>query len=687
MNSRNTRGSSSSHAAANLEGMQYGLAEVGAFWGCEREREVSDEKARYVVIPHWGGGRGVGNKGRGPTRRLGSSLHTATAHRRKYKNGAAPDLKSVKGGWGGGGGRNSRKKNLRPAASSGSITTCENPGVTRPGIEPGSPWLGSKQDSHPVPAAPLRGRRKVKPYGRRQTCRLTLRVIKSRYCSSNLRSTSQRRKHCAAFAAAKQFTPTPTLTIVPWNTSYTNSKPPPPTTTNNNHHQPPVVPRQGHNQEFRSVVWRRRLLLLAASFTPVKGVEPRFKCRACGPLTVGHSFRRRRQHNQKKKSGSGTRTLDLPPATSVCYRRTPCSAEVDSQAYADPIMSRKFRVEEKDKAPSAMALKDELHGNLLKRINNDPRRFLIIRETVNMEVLRVEEGETWWVWSSVGIQGWMKREISEEARCAAVSSSTILACQSNPVRLTRRQTPWPGDLWRLPEITCEWWGLNKGKPQEKMLSSPLSNLTPLRGIIPAAAFSVGSGTYGVLPSVWAGSLPDFSQIGNIPDDAAGRRVFSGISWSPCRWPPKSLDPDIELVRHRWSLVLRFSESRGNRVIRHANQNATFGLAKSRSVHDENEKEFLHSEFLDIVSIRHVSARNAAFPDLTRKKGDIEAGLFLPLTVFVAYSSVSSPLSLVVMVPPSEKGDRRHVRYVSRAVALHWLGSSRLTLDSRSRSSA
>ncbi|KAJ8893509.1 hypothetical protein PR048_006107 [Dryococelus australis] len=32
------------------------------------------------------------------------------------------------------------KKTLRPTPSSGTIPTCENPGVTRPGIKPGSPW-------------------------------------------------------------------------------------------------------------------------------------------------------------------------------------------------------------------------------------------------------------------------------------------------------------------------------------------------------------------------------------------------------------------------------------------------------------------------------------------------------------------------------------------------------------------
>ncbi|KAJ8870876.1 hypothetical protein PR048_027177 [Dryococelus australis] len=39
-----------------------------------------------------------------------------------------------------GGKREIPEKTRRPASSSGTIPTCENPEVTRPGIEPGSPW-------------------------------------------------------------------------------------------------------------------------------------------------------------------------------------------------------------------------------------------------------------------------------------------------------------------------------------------------------------------------------------------------------------------------------------------------------------------------------------------------------------------------------------------------------------------
>ncbi|KAJ8883437.1 hypothetical protein PR048_015280 [Dryococelus australis] len=50
-----------------------------------------------------------------------------------------------------GGGENGRsRENRRPAAWAGVIPTCENPGVTRPGIEPDSPWWeASILTSHP----------------------------------------------------------------------------------------------------------------------------------------------------------------------------------------------------------------------------------------------------------------------------------------------------------------------------------------------------------------------------------------------------------------------------------------------------------------------------------------------------------------------------------------------------------
>ncbi|KAJ8884563.1 hypothetical protein PR048_016420 [Dryococelus australis] len=46
----------------------------------------------------------------------------------------------MQGGGGGGGEREIPEKTRRPAASSGTIPTYENVGVTRSGIEPGSPW-------------------------------------------------------------------------------------------------------------------------------------------------------------------------------------------------------------------------------------------------------------------------------------------------------------------------------------------------------------------------------------------------------------------------------------------------------------------------------------------------------------------------------------------------------------------
>ncbi|KAJ8888933.1 hypothetical protein PR048_008427 [Dryococelus australis] len=50
-----------------------------------------------------------------------------------------------------GGGKNEiPEKTRRKAASSGTIPTCENPGVIRPGIEPGSPrWEASKLTAQP----------------------------------------------------------------------------------------------------------------------------------------------------------------------------------------------------------------------------------------------------------------------------------------------------------------------------------------------------------------------------------------------------------------------------------------------------------------------------------------------------------------------------------------------------------
>ncbi|KAJ8877621.1 hypothetical protein PR048_022076 [Dryococelus australis] len=43
------------------------------------------------------------------------------------------------------------EKIRQPAASSGTIPTCENPGVNRPGIEPGSPrWEASRSTAHPM---------------------------------------------------------------------------------------------------------------------------------------------------------------------------------------------------------------------------------------------------------------------------------------------------------------------------------------------------------------------------------------------------------------------------------------------------------------------------------------------------------------------------------------------------------
>ncbi|KAJ8888321.1 hypothetical protein PR048_007808 [Dryococelus australis] len=47
------------------------------------------------------------------------------------------------------------KKTHRPVASPGTISTCENPGVTRTVIETGSPWLGGEQANRSSTVVPL----------------------------------------------------------------------------------------------------------------------------------------------------------------------------------------------------------------------------------------------------------------------------------------------------------------------------------------------------------------------------------------------------------------------------------------------------------------------------------------------------------------------------------------------------
>ncbi|KAJ8871561.1 hypothetical protein PR048_027887 [Dryococelus australis] len=59
------------------------------------------------------------------------------------------------------------EKIRRPAASSRTISTCENPGVTRPGIEPGSPWLDASRLTAQPPWAPKTKRKLQKIYSYR----------------------------------------------------------------------------------------------------------------------------------------------------------------------------------------------------------------------------------------------------------------------------------------------------------------------------------------------------------------------------------------------------------------------------------------------------------------------------------------------------------------------------------------
>ncbi|KAJ8877359.1 hypothetical protein PR048_021813 [Dryococelus australis] len=53
-----------------------------------------------------------------------------------------------------------------------------------------------------------------------------------------------------------------------------------------------------------------------------------------------------------------------------------------------------------------------------------------ILAALNTEILRVDEGEVRWVWSSVGMQGRRKREISEKTRKPAASSGTSPTCKN-----------------------------------------------------------------------------------------------------------------------------------------------------------------------------------------------------------------------------------------------------------------
>ncbi|KAJ8898557.1 hypothetical protein PR048_003917 [Dryococelus australis] len=71
----------------------------------------------------------------------------------EWENGVAPECK-------GGGKREIPEKTCRSATSSDKIPTCENPGVTRPGIELGSPWWeASMPTAQPQqPHVPLAGK-------------------------------------------------------------------------------------------------------------------------------------------------------------------------------------------------------------------------------------------------------------------------------------------------------------------------------------------------------------------------------------------------------------------------------------------------------------------------------------------------------------------------------------------------
>ncbi|KAJ8872131.1 hypothetical protein PR048_025733 [Dryococelus australis] len=86
------------------------------------------------------------------TRDLRCSQHRGEPERvKRSEYGAAPECK-------GGGKREIPEKTHRPVASSGTMTTCENPGVIRPEIEPCSHWWAASSLTTP-PLRPLLARK------------------------------------------------------------------------------------------------------------------------------------------------------------------------------------------------------------------------------------------------------------------------------------------------------------------------------------------------------------------------------------------------------------------------------------------------------------------------------------------------------------------------------------------------
>ncbi|KAJ8882580.1 hypothetical protein PR048_014391 [Dryococelus australis] len=96
-----------------------------------------------------------GNKKRIPYCQMwgntGTTAHEQTSEVRLYKGLHVCSSAGMK--WKGK--REIPKKTRRPAALSSTILACENPGVTRPGIEPGSPWWEASKLTAQLPRSPM----------------------------------------------------------------------------------------------------------------------------------------------------------------------------------------------------------------------------------------------------------------------------------------------------------------------------------------------------------------------------------------------------------------------------------------------------------------------------------------------------------------------------------------------------
>ncbi|KAJ8878138.1 hypothetical protein PR048_022605 [Dryococelus australis] len=129
------------------------------------------------------------------------------------------------------------------------------------------------------------------------------------------------------------------------------------------------------------------------------------------------------------------------------------------------------------------------------------RRFL------NIVGFRADECEERRVRSSTGMKGSGKREIPEKTRRPAASSGNILTCEN------------PGN-----DPAGVWWEASRLIAQPRRLLGDCANRFLAWPVEHVLAFHIPE----------PGSIPGgvglgFSHVGIVPDDAADRRVFSGIS--------------------------------------------------------------------------------------------------------------------------------------------------------------